>query len=408
MIENREAGLDGLRGFAAVMVFVYHLRWMAGEPALVWLGIDWQQILTRFDSGVCLFFVLSGYLLSGRFWDTAAEGRAPDVGRYFVRRLARILPAYWVMLCVFGLLAPSTYTFWGAVAIVLQTLGLHTFADFTYKGVVPVLWSIGIELQFYVLLPILFWGTRSLARRPAAIPVLIAGCILLLDFGWAYTTVGLTGVMPAKVLPAPTSVVVQESVFFYLKWFGIGILGAWIVRRQLIRRMREIVWDCAFIMAVIAFLAVIAGSREGQWRSVSTFGWPAGCLVCGLLVITCPRSRCARVLFDNRIMQCIGTLSYGIYLWHWPVQQAVFGGTLPGRLGEVGAFWAAGAVAMVVTLLIAGAMYVSVERPAIRWSQRQPGLAAAWRSIMNAAGLGSTLKSCPNTVQPHYVPLANR
>ena len=96
----RLAGLDGLRGVACLMVFLYHLRWHA-QPSvtdplrLELFGFNLERLLARFDAGVAIFFVLSGLLLSLPFWRAIlGEATAPDVRRYFWRRLCRIVPAY--------------------------------------------------------------------------------------------------------------------------------------------------------------------------------------------------------------------------------------------------------------------------------------------------------------------------
>ena len=146
----RELGIESLRGVAALMVFIYHLRWQAGEPVLRLAGIDWQPVMKRLDVGVSLFFVLSGYLLSGPFWEAMKNGGWPDLKKYAVRRMARILPAYWVVLIAIGLLSPYTYTLWGMVGMSLQAIGVHTFADYVYLGGVPVLWSIALRLSMFI------------------------------------------------------------------------------------------------------------------------------------------------------------------------------------------------------------------------------------------------------------------
>src|SRR5215207_10905767 len=97
----RLAGLDGLRGIACLMVFLYHARWhaqssMENPLRLQVFGFDFEGLLARFDAGVVIFFVLSGLLLSVPFWrGILRQAPTPNVNQYFWRRLCRIVPAYY-------------------------------------------------------------------------------------------------------------------------------------------------------------------------------------------------------------------------------------------------------------------------------------------------------------------------
>lgn len=382
---DNEPGLEGLRGLAALLVFVYHLRWTSGEPKLFLGGIDWQLVFKRFDLGVCLFFVLSGYLLSKPFWEalSSSSGEWPNLEKYAIRRLARIMPAYWSVLIAFGMLAPSTYTMWGTIALALQTVGLHTFADYTYLGCVPVLWSIGIEIQYYALLPLLFRMSSWVGRRNIWTSSLALGAIILaIDPLWRFVASRLVPFLPGHLLPTAESRVITESVFYFFKWFGIGIAASGIRRLITVTPSSCVSWDVLFLIGVTAFSAVVAYSTEGEWRSVTRWGWPVCALSCGLIVLATPSSKLGAWVFDKALFRFFGSISYGIYLWHWPVQKAVFGGTLPGRLGSTRAFFVCGAISLVSTCLIAWLSRVVIEAPAIRWAKSQASTRAALQGLL--------------------------
>src|SRR3954451_22078608 len=146
--------LDGLRGVAAAAVLLTHVAFRTGETGRGAGG----AVLARFDAGVAVFFVLSGFLL---------YPATVPLGRYALRRCARILPAHWVVLVVVA-------AFWSVP-------GTHWWLGQTYAGglagPLTQTWSLCTELAFYAVLPGLVW----LARRWEW-PVL-AGCGLV-AYGW--------------------------------------------------------------------------------------------------------------------------------------------------------------------------------------------------------------------------------
>ncbi len=378
------------------MVFLYHLQWIAGEPALPFLGVDWRSILTRFDWGVCLFFVLSGYLLSGPFWEGMISGRWPDLKKYATRRVARIMPAYWLLLLAIPVLASSTYSLWGGIALMLQITGLHTFADYFYNGSVPVLWSIGIELQYYVLLPLLFISSHWIARKnPWLAGSLLAALILLSDPAWRLIAQLGVGKVPAKILPTADSRVITASVFFYLKWFAMGIFGARLAQTLRARwERRRIVWDLTFVGGIATAMIVIAFSHEGEWRTISHWGWPISPLAGMLMVVSAPSSRAAAALLENSPLRFLGRISYGLYLWHWPIQKAVFAGTLPLRFGLTRSFFICGFISLLVTCLVASLSYLFIERRAIEWAK------AYVPSSLRGLALQGAMTGAPGALRP--------
>jgi peptidoglycan/LPS O-acetylase OafA/YrhL len=381
------------------MVFIYHLRWIAGEPRLFLGSTDWQPLLKRLDIGVCLFFVLSGYLLSGPFWSGLASGKFPDLGKYLVRRVARILPAYWLLLFTFNVFAPGTYKLWGAVGVILQILCLHNFADYVYTGSVPVLWSIGIEWQFYFLLPLLFlFGRKISGRRKWAAGLIMAAAALLLDFAWRSSVPLLVGHVPGKILPSALSRVATESSFYFLKWFAIGMAGAWLLSQfPDLRKVPRRFWDGLLLTGASLLALIVLNSYEGQWRSISLWGWPMNAVACTIIVVSCPRSIAASIL-ETTPLRFLGAISYGIYLWHWPILKAVFGGTLGKFTGTPSGFFVGGLISLFLTLLVASLSYLAVERPAIQWARRQPSAGQAWRSLVD--WLSFTSDGSPAEIAP--------
>ena len=162
---KRQPGLDLLRALAIVIVVIYHAGIM-GFPLpgdvhrFGWIGVD-------------LFFVLSGYLIGGQLLSQLASSHSIKLKRFFARRALRILPAYLVVLAIYFFLPawreyPTISPLWKFLVSV-QNIGLRGGTSFSHA------WSLAVEDQFYLLLPVI---VLLLARRPRA--ALLFPCLLVL------------------------------------------------------------------------------------------------------------------------------------------------------------------------------------------------------------------------------------
>lgn len=169
----RQPGLDLLRALAIIVVVFYHAGIMGFRlPGRVhrfgWIGVD-------------LFFVLSGYLIGGQLLAPLARDQQIDLPRFFARRALRIMPAYFVVLGIYFLLPswreyPEMSPLWKFIASV-QNLGLHGGTAFSHA------WSLAVEDQFYLLLPIILLLVRKSPSARFIIPsVIVIGGILLRAF----------------------------------------------------------------------------------------------------------------------------------------------------------------------------------------------------------------------------------
>src|SRR3984893_8503907 len=163
---NRQPGLDLLRAIAIVLVILYH----AGLFGFV-LPYDVQ----RFGwIGVDLFFVLSGYLIAGQLLSALARGKSWNVRRFYWRRALRILPAFLVIVAICFFLPslreyPVMPPVWKFLTFT-QNLGLRGGTTFSHA------WSLCIESQFYLLLPLLLLGLARWRRGHWVVPCAVVLC----------------------------------------------------------------------------------------------------------------------------------------------------------------------------------------------------------------------------------------
>lgn len=391
-------GLTGLRGWAALLVFLYHLRWALRFSERGSIGEALNRTFLSFDFGVCLFFVLSGFLLSRPMWRAVLSGEglaSLNWQTYFIRRFARILPAYYLVLICFFLFDPNSYSAKGALGTLSHFLCVQTFFDDFYTMQNPVLWTIAIEFQFYLLLPLLMWAAARgfrYGRLPGAMTVL-CGVVFLGGTGYEYVARQVFTNFPGGMLNwSADGPAVTQSVFYFLKWFLPGILTAGLHERFVISKEQSpdanrssigqpLNWEWLFLAAAVSAVVLLMRSSEGEWRSISLWGWPLNVVIVALLVVSIPHSRLGNKLFENRLSIFFGEISYSIYLWHYPLQKALATGVAT-RLQSTGEFlWWGSLLALCLTILIATFSYLLVERPAIRKGHQLESFAALNQEI---------------------------
>src|SRR5438132_173396 len=171
---ERQPGLDLLRALAIIVVVIYHAALFGFKlPGRVdrfgWIGVD-------------LFFVLSGYLIGGQLLAPLAREQSIKLGRFFARRVFRIMPAYFVILAVYFLL-PSWREYpdmaqplWKFLLSV-QNIALHGGTAFSHA------WSLAVEDQFYLCLPFILLLVNRWPRAALIIPcVIVFGALALRTF----------------------------------------------------------------------------------------------------------------------------------------------------------------------------------------------------------------------------------
>lgn len=396
---GRVPALDGIRGLAILWVFAFHANallagGLQGPPTSLGQSLAEKGLL-----GVQLFFVLSGFLLALPWMQAAAEGLgAPPVGAFFRRRARRILPAYWLHLALlFGVVLPLLRGGYGLLNTQIghANLLLHpVLLQFAHPGassslgINMALWSLTIEAQFYLLLPLLaplFTGRGVLAALPAAIALSLVWKTsapgLLTDWIYLHIQPALLvffDPISGRPMPFPAesmAMFVERQLPGELLAFALGIATANLYRRvggggaavPLALRRTLSLSALAFLVAApwglahLDFQTVLGG---GPWRYL---GMPLFLLGCALLVLAAAlRLPFIGPLIGNPALAALGTISYSLYLWHEPVLRLVrrWTGAGDGAGHLTGHTGAALALAVIAAVSVATLSYALTER---RW-----------------------------------------
>ncbi len=377
-------GLNGLRAIAALSVFAVHLQQMASLQGHVG-PLDLDRWLTNGNTGVALFFVLSGFLLALPFLASSERGVAPPrMGAYFVRRITRILPAYY--LCLFALVAidalrgqsPSINN------LLSHLLFVYNINDWQILSFNDPFWTLAVEVQFYLLLPFLVLALRPLPRQViiAAVVALAVATYLvnreLVGFllernQWP---IHFTLVWPFAVyISGPDSFVLTYSTLGHLTFFLIGVALAALYPTP------AAIWNAGldraswtaealfWLSAVTVFVILATPLDEALQVPFGRYNWPHVPILLALLILATPHTRLARAMLEWRPLWALGVISYGIYIFHYPILQA--GDQLMRRLGlDVTAHWRMFALTtLAATAIVSSISYLLIERPVMRWAR---------------------------------------
>ncbi len=344
-------GLDGLRGVAALGVVTLHVWMYTGAHARHASPLV-DAVVGELRVGVIAFFVLSAFLLS-RPWLAAADGvgAAPRPAAFLVRRAARILPAYWFAVAGAFAILWRTGSARGADAgdLPLFAVLAQNHVERTRGQLVPPAWSLSVEMCFYVVLPLLGVALAWLCRRHGRVPAATAMAV-----GMAVG--GLGWIALAQAVGWPRTV--TTSLPTYLPVFACGILAAGV------RPPRAPVARRALILVGAALVAA-----NGLWhaRGTGTLGHvvldlPAAA---GFALVVVGLVAGPPGLLELRPVRWLGTVSYGLYLWHLPILYA---------LREEGVLPRGALVAMVAvlvpSLVMAALSWYGLERPVLRAGRR--------------------------------------
>ena len=315
--------IDLLRGFAAISVVVYHViehfNWKEFPVSgpLLWFRIGWI--------GVDLFFVISGFVISLSAFSLLdrLDGRR-FIESFIKRRVARILPLHY-LTCLFflAIVAPEIILQANFIGNAISHLGFFHNLSWRFHGAINgPNWSIGVEMQFYLLVVILAPIMRTC--RWWLIPLVA----FPLAWGWRYS---VFNIVPIDTTVGP----------FYRFWactqlpgtldqFAVGVVLARLMRSRRAAYIPDFLARKPYVIAVASALAVWL-MLELYWPQASFWDHAAMVVIwrslaavsLGLVVLFACSIRSVSVIAATTPLRYLGTISYGIYLWHLAIIIAV-------------------------------------------------------------------------------------
>lgn len=344
-------GLDAFRGLAALLVFLFHYWtfYLLDQPVTVW-KIPLTDIFAAGHLGVDIFFVLSGFLVF------LSLVRSSSVQSYWRKRLLRIVPLAW--FCTVTIFAyqyvvnnANWWDFWSHI------LFLQSFFENTYHSINPVMWTISVEMAFYLVLPILVW----LGRRKLWHFLGILCMLAILNFWYRSQLFG-----ELETMSTFQRIFSAEQLWGRFDQFVMGIsLGLLWIFRGKVRSFFQYWSPLLLLLGLGGFLWSmhlfrISGSdfREIWWMQVflhSLVGLSFSIFLFGFLFTP----RIVQKITAPKPLEWLGVISYSVYLWHFLIIQLVYT-----KITEdaVNGFL----IAFLGTVALSTLTYFAVERPFLR------------------------------------------
>ncbi len=361
--------VECLRGLAILLVFAFHLDSVVQNfrghppgtivsPALAFVAAG--------HTGVSLFFILSGFLLSLPFLAEVRGGRPVGRREYYTRRALRILPLYWAAVAAGTILSIEH------AADVWRGLPYLFFLNAFPKLGVPlppysfVWWSLATEAQFYLVLPLLPLFLRTTSGRWAAVALAASWAAAYLVF--------LLGVPDHHRMLVSLSLFGRAPLFL----FGIAAAAVYLTAGGRIReRAGATPWlrhggADLLLLAVLVALGLLlrwlveVGYMRAEGTGLHVWHVAEGGLWTAVLLLVLLAPLRAKPLLCNRASATLGVLSYSVYMWHLPL--ATFGLRWMRSPAHPLVQWhadtaLAGAVIVLACLALSAVTYRFIERP---------------------------------------------
>jgi len=361
--------LDGLRGCAILLVIVWHYAAGRAQPIP---GTVMAFLIQPFKiawTGVDLFFVLSGFLIGGILLD---QRNSPSYFKtFYIRRICRIFPLWYLWMALWLLIPAILHYFqlgadpdifgdtsqpWPYLFFV-QNIAM---AEGHYWGPhwVSVTWSLAIEEQFYIILPLLI---RFLPAR--VLPWFFGGLILLaVVLRQALYGSGVPGLDGYLLLPCRADALL------------LGVLCAWSIRHQeissaLIRSRRQLAAAGVFLASGMMALAYISPDIPSHLMNVYGFTWVASFYAVLILLVVLKPEGAVGAIFRFMPLRRLGMIAFGVYLIHKTMWHVVdnLARHLPAEFSYAAGRTGVSLISLVATLAAAQLLWAFFEKKVIEY-----------------------------------------
>lgn len=371
LLDNRYPALHGLRVLGILSVIQYHVTWIFSGEQGIPIDATFMDVVLRIFFGMDLFFVLSGFLIGSILLRSLEVSGTQNIKRFYLRRIFRTFPSYYVVLTILALTMPLTalqrehliyeYTY------LTNFVELHRPAIIMFWG-----WSLAFEEQFYLTVPALFWLLQRLGSDRARIGFLafLMLVALVVRLGIYYSQ------------PVWGDLALYSEVYFrtYSRFDTIvcGILLAFIEAKhgEAIGRWLEHPFHRALLALPAAgclwvlMQPTMFGTEHVQLVRMFLWGTVTSVMYLAFLPLVLHGDSVVHRFFSAPIFRRIATLGYGVYLVHIPIIDHVM---VPAArwLHDHGATaWSLWPVSMLATslasLAVAYLMHVFIEKPSLR------------------------------------------
>jgi peptidoglycan/LPS O-acetylase OafA/YrhL len=378
---GRIRALDGFRALAAIIVLVFHVSMETGvalQDGIV------GALLSRGDIGVPLFFALSGFLLYRPWAESSLSGDpAPNPRRYLTRRVLRIFPGYWVVM-VFALVMWSREHLDEAWTWIEMVFLLHNYdpspwwLDSAPRGLYQT-WSIGVEVAFFLTLPLVAVAMRAVARRGGDLAArarrLLAGIAVIAGSSYVWTVIEFEPTYRGYL-----HMWLPRCWTYFAVGMALAVIAAWARLepspaawpQRCCRWVAESWARCWIVAAVLYTIAStpLTGPRALRFTGMGDalgeqllYTAVTACLIAPVALLPARPTPPDRLL-GNRVMSYLGRVSYGIFLWQFVAIHTWYAFT--DQRPWTGHFWFNLAGISALTLILGVISYHYVEEPARR------------------------------------------
>ncbi|HTW84365.1 MAG TPA: acyltransferase [Candidatus Sulfotelmatobacter sp.] len=374
---GRIATIDGLRGIAILLVVWFHYWQISWQSLVLPVVHDAPQWLAETGYlGVALFFFISGFVIALPFVEAHAVGAPPPTWRHFyTRRLLKIVPSYVLVIAVLIAIGFQTYPNLpaGAKDVGIHLLFVHDWFPAYNSSIDGVMWSLGVEVQFYLLFPLFCFAFLRWPRATVLVMFAIANAWRL----WSYH--GDHYYLEQKLAQLPG----------YLDFFAAGMFGAFAYVSTALRPQAAARRWLFTLMALAGVVLYVALSRDcylhrfdPEWPQLWVVRWRSAIAVaCFLTAVgSLFAFRRAQYALANPLLLYLAAISYNLYLWHVPIARELQTWRIPPYAGDphTDHRWMLTfpLIAIPVALAVSTAVTYGFERPILRWRPRRRRLPA--------------------------------